>query len=163
MDTSTLKQYIQGFLASPIRNPILLLIAGLACISLIGKEAGDFAISALTIMAIFSMLADDPDKPEVNQRNYLLAVIALIIGILVIRYVWQIKGLPLAMRGIPLLFLLGYWCYHYGSQVFSSRWKELLLLAVLLIPDRTLMQPFVAPLPDRQYCRRSNLDPGLAG
>ena len=146
MDSGIFKQYTHGFLNSPIRNPLLLLATGLACISFIGKEAGDFAISALTIMAIFSMLADNPDDPKANQRQYILAVISLIIIAVLVRYVWTVKGLPLAMRGMPLLFLASYWSYHYGGQVLNKRWKELLLLAVLLIPDRALMSPFIAPL-----------------
>ncbi len=146
MNSSIFKQYTESFIKSPIRNPMILLAAGLACISLIGKEAGDFAISALTIMAIFSMLIDNPDQPESNQSNYILAIITLIALCVLVRYVWTAQGLPLAMRGMPLVLLTSYWCYHHGSQVLTKRWKELLLLAVLLIPDRTLMMPFVAPI-----------------
>jgi len=146
MYLSLYKRITKSFLASPNRNPIILLIGGLVFISAIGREAGDFAISTLTVMAIISMLTDQPDTLEPPHKNLIYMGIAIAICTICIFIAWKFKGISLAMRVMPLLLLLSYWAYSYRVETLKSRWKEILLLLVLLIPDRVLMYPFIKPI-----------------
>ncbi len=132
------------------QNPVLpaglLLLTGLLCIAAIGREAGDFAISALTIMAVLSIQFDRLPFSNNGDKNYLFATAVLLSGAIIIKLIIEKLGVPIGMRSVPFFILLAYWGFQYGPAAIKKYWRELLLLFVLGIPDRTLMMPLVMPL-----------------
>lgn len=131
------------------QNPVLpaglLLMAGLFCIAVIGREAGDFAISALTIMAVLSIQFDRVPFSNIGDNNYLFAGAVALAGIITIKLVIDRLGIPIGMRCVPFFILLCYWGFQRGPSALQHYWRELLLLFMLGIPDRTLMTPLVQP------------------
>jgi len=140
---------INAVLSDVKQNPVLpaglLLLAGLFCIAVIGREAGDFAISALTIMAVLSIQFDRLPFSNVGDDNYMFAGLVALIGIFTVKLIIDRLGVPIGMRSVPFFILLAYWGLQHGPAALQKYWRELLLLFMLGIPDRTLMTQLVKP------------------
>lgn len=123
-----------------------MLLAGLFCIAAIGREAGDFAIAALTIMAVLSIQFDRLPFSNTGDNNYIFATAVILCGVVVVKVIVDKLGVPIGMRSVPFFILLAYWGFLHGPNALKKYWRELLLLFILGIPDRALMTPLVQPI-----------------
>jgi len=146
MDSQSIHSATLNIKQSPIFPAALLLAAGLLCIAGIGREAGDFAIAGLTMMAVLSIQFDRQPFPAHSTNNHVATGLVAIVGVVTLKLVIESFGVPLATRWLPFFFLLGYWSYQHGFDALKIYWRELLLLFILGIPDRALMAPLVMPL-----------------
>ena len=123
---------------------ILLAIALLA-IAITG-DAGDFAISTLTYLAVFSLLLDSRDRatyPGLSQFAVYMTAMSFLLAVLCFSFLDPAK----ATRTLPFFFLLIFWSLQSGRAATLKRqyWKPLLLLFLLALPDRSLLMPLAYP------------------
>jgi cyanoexosortase A len=125
--------------------PVALLAIALVLIAIPG-DSGDFAISVLSMMAVFSILLDR-QEPRLRRENksWLVLAVYTLFALAAGSGIYALLGPINATRALPFLFLLGYWLWHSGRAGIAGQWKPLLILFILAIPDRTLMTPLIAP------------------
>jgi exosortase/archaeosortase family protein len=127
--------------------PVLLFAIGLAAVSLYG-DAGDFALTVLALLALYSLLADASSPASAaarptfgaNARSIAAATLGTIAALFVL------AEPPVFARALPVLLLLGYWLSTEGAHAPRRRWRELLIVGLLAIPDRLLMSALTSPL-----------------
>lgn len=110
-------------------------------------DAGDFAITVLTFLGVYSLLIEKQKhtlSPVFN--NFSLTV--LILSMMLIVAAFSSLEPTLTARILPLFFFLIFWSTQTGTatSLRQQYWKPLLLLLLLALPDRTLLMPLVYPL-----------------
>ncbi len=126
--------------------PGVLLLIALIAISISG-DSGDFAITVLSFLAVFSLLLDEPKKPNIDSSGIKTRLLsALVVAGLLFVAGYLLFKLPVFTRILPFIFLLAFWFIQTGQQLFQRYWKPLLILGLLAIPDRTLVTPLAYPL-----------------
>jgi cyanoexosortase A len=125
--------------------PGVLLLIALTAISIYG-DAGDFAITVLSFLAVISLLLDSPEEQLPNSGGSIsgnLSAVVASIFFLVAGY--SLFDPAVFTRTLPLIFLLAFWFTQTGQQLLHRYWKPLLVLLLLAIPDRTLVTPLLYP------------------
>lgn len=129
-----------------LKAPVLLLGLSLLVILFVGREAGDFAISTLTFLAVVSILFDRQTNPTNTTNSIVAGVTAAVLGGVVIYAIGFNFGTAIAARCVPFVALLSWWAYRGGIDALKRHWRELVLLAILAIPDRMLAKPLIEPI-----------------
>ena len=124
----------------------VLLAGSLIVIATIGNM-GDLAISALTFMAVMSLLldqqADSTNQPVGKQLLQYSLFTVFVGGVFFI--LTGFFGINNTIRTAPFLLLFAAFISRAGMNRVLEYWRPLLLLFILALPDGSLLQPVIYP------------------
>ena len=149
---NTVFYFAQTKLMSIFRTQTVNLIISLALMAIallaitITGDAGDFAITVLTFLGVYSLLLENRETKNHRIINS-FSVLTTALGLLLLAISFSLFEAAVAARTLPLFLLLIFWSLQSGTEarLRQQYWKPLLLVLLLALPDRSLLMPLVYP------------------